>query len=311
VAHPNELHRALRVLSNVVEVEDLEKFYGKKCAVAGISFSVSSGEIVALLGPNGAGKTTTIEILEGLRRRDAGRVLVLGRDPERRDRRLSTYVGVVPQSTGIDGELTVSETLRLYASFYKPRRSVDGLMDEVGLIDCEGVRLSELSGGQRRRVDLALALVGDPCFLFLDEPTTGLDPAARRSTWHVISKLREQGVAVLLTSQYLEEVQQLADRVIVMRSGAIVANNAPESIVGPSGQVAIVSFHIDADEILPAGPWQRVPSERGSVELITEQPTEALRVLTAWATGRGSELAGLEVRHRSLEERYLELTADP
>jgi ABC-2 type transport system ATP-binding protein len=294
-----------------VEVEALEKSYGRKRAVAGISFSVSAGEIVGLLGPNGAGKTTTVEILEGLTRRDAGRVLVLGRDPEKRDRRLRAYIGVVLQSAGIDGELTVFETLRLYAAMYTPRRSTREVVRDVGLTDCEHMRLSNLSGGQRRRVDLALALVGNPSVLFLDEPTTGLDPAARRATWHVIAKLREQGVAVLLTSHYLEEVQQLADRVIVMRAGNIVANDAPQSIVGTSGHVTIISFQTNGDGTLPTGPWRRVPSEDGLTELTTEEPTEALRVLTVWAADRGVELANLEVRQRSLEERYLELTTDP
>jgi ABC-2 type transport system ATP-binding protein len=298
-------------VSDAIVVEGLEKSYGQRQAVSGISFSVHSGEIVGLLGPNGAGKTTTIEILEGLRGRDAGEVWVLGRDPKKRDRRLNVAIGVVPQSSGLDDELTVRETIRLYASFYRRRRNFDDVIEDVGLGDFERTRLASLSGGLRRRVDLALAIVGQPRVLFLDEPTTGLDPAARRKTWEVIANLRAAGTAILLTSHYLEEVQYLADRVIVMRSGRIVANDEPDRIGGPPDLSVVIDFRDDAGTGLPAGPWERVPSRQGTVELVTDDATEAVRILSMWAVSRGEKLENLEVRHRSLEERYLELTAEP
>jgi ABC-2 type transport system ATP-binding protein len=296
-------------MNEAIVVEDLEKAYGSHRAVAGISFSVGAGEIVGLLGPNGAGKTTTIEILEGLRRRDSGSVRVLGRDPEQRELRLNALVGVVPQSSGIDGELTVRETVKLYTSFYRDRALVSEILRDVGLEECERARLSTLSGGQRRRVDLALALVGNPRVLFLDEPTTGLDPAARRRIWAVISSRRALGVAVLLTSHYLDEVQHLADRVVVMRGGRIVANDTPAGIVGTSGRVVVISFHATSAN-LPSGPWHCESLGNGTVELTTEDPTDSMRMLLDWAAEVGIDLENLEVRQRSLEERYLELTGD-
>jgi ABC-2 type transport system ATP-binding protein len=298
-------------VNDAIVVEGLEKSYGRRRAVAGISFSVRTAEIVGLLGPNGAGKTTTIEILEGLRGRDAGEVSVLGRDPKKRDRRLNVAIGVVPQSSGIDGELTVRETMRLYSSFYRGRRSVDDVIEVVGLRAFETTRLSSLSGGLRRRVDLALAIIGNPSVLFLDEPTTGLDPAARRKTWEVIAGLRAAGTAILLTSHYLEEVQFLANRVIVMRAGTIVANDEPDRIGGSPDLSVFIDSRCDDGAALPVGPWERVPASPGVVELVTDDATESVRILSTWAVSRGVKLEGLEVRHRSLEERYLELTAEP
>ena len=296
-------------MNEAIVVEDLEKAYGSHRAVAGISFSVGAGEIVGLLGPNGAGKTTTIEILEGLRRRDSGSVRVLGRDPEQRELRLNALVGVVPQSSGIDGELTVRETVKLYTSFYRDRALVSEILRDVGLEECERARLSTLSGGLRRRVDLALALVGNPRVLFLDEPTTGLDPAARRRIWAVISSRRALGVAVLLTSHYLDEVQHLADRVVVMRGGRIVANDTPAGIVGASGRIVVISFRA-TNATLPIGPWHCAFLGNGMVELTSDDPTESLRMLLDWAAEIGIDLENLEVRQRSLEERYLELTGE-
>ena len=297
-------------MTNVVEVRDLEKSYGDLRAVQGVSFTVAEGEVVGLLGPNGAGKTTTVEILEGLRRRDAGNVLVLGRDPGKRDRWLASRVGVVPQSAGIDEVLSVRRVVALYASFYRSHSPVEKILEEVGLHGCENQRMGHLSGGQRRRVDLALALVGDPRVLFLDEPTTGLDPAARRRTWDAIAHLRERGVAVLLTSHYLDEVQHLADRVIVLRSGRIVADDVPDRIAGQGRRAAIITFRIEVGAELPAGPWGSTSGPHGVTTLVTEDPTEAMRVLTSWAVDRGVELEDLEVRRPSLEDRYLELTGD-
>lgn len=297
-------------MSDAIVVEGLEKAYGQRRAVAGISFSVRTGEIVGLLGPNGAGKTTTIEILEGLRDRDAGEVQVLGRDPKTRDRSLNDEIGVVPQSSGIDGELTVRETIRLYASFYRKRCDIDDVVEDVGLEGFERTRVSSLSGGLRRRVDLALAITGRPSVLFLDEPTTGLDPAARRKIWDVIVNLRAAGTAILLTSHYLDEVQFLANRVIVMRGGHIVANDEPGRIGGPPELSVFIDFRDDGIP-LPRGPWSRISSPHGTVELVTDDATEAIRILSTWAVSRGVKLKDLEVRHRSLEERYLELTAEP
>lgn len=297
-------------MTNVVEVDGLQKSYGSRRAVRGMSFTVAEGEVVGLLGPNGAGKTTTVEILEGLCRRDAGTVLVLGRDPGKRDRWLTSRVGVVPQSAGIDEVLSVHGVVKLHASFYRPRRSVDELIEEVGLEECATQRLAHLSGGQRRRVDLALALVGDPKVLFLDEPTTGLDPAARRRTWDVIARLRDRGAAILLTSHYLDEVQQLADRVIVLRAGQIVADDAPDRIAGHSEHEAVITFRVEDSPELPAGPWELASGPHGTTMLATEDPTEAMRVLATWAVEAGLELEDLEIRRPSLEERYLELTGE-
>lgn len=297
-------------MRDVISVESLEKSYGKHKAVDGLSFSVVGGEIVALLGPNGAGKTTTIEILEGLSRADAGVVRVLGRDPGRRDRSLADHIGVVLQQVGIDEVLTVREVISLHASLYRRRRDVDILISETGLSDCARQRIGELSGGLRRRVDLALALVGDPSVLFLDEPTTGLDPAARRSTWSNIARLKERGVAVLLTSHYLEEVQALADRVVVMRKGRLIANDTPEHIAGDADQGALISFRIRDGLVLPSGAWEELPRRHDEILLSTNEPTEALRTLINWATGLAIELQDLEVRRPSLEDRYLELTGE-
>jgi ABC-2 type transport system ATP-binding protein len=295
-------------MTNVVEVEGLQKSYGSRRAVREMSFTVAEGEVVGLLGPNGAGKTTTVEILEGLRRRDAGTVSVLGHDPGKRNRWLTSRVGVVPQQAGFDEVLSVRGVVKLYASFYRPRRSVDEVIEEVGLNECAKQRLTHLSGGQRRRVDLALALVGDPRVLFLDEPTTGFDPAARRRTWDVIARLRDRGVAVLLTSHYLDEVQQLADRVVVLRAGQIVADDAPDRIAAHSGHGAVITFRIENAAALPVGPWELVSGTHGMTTLTTEDPTAAMRVLTTWAVECGLELDDLELRRPSLEDRYLELT---
>jgi ABC-2 type transport system ATP-binding protein len=298
-------------MADVVRVEGLQKSYGSRRAVSEISFTVAEGEVVGLLGPNGAGKTTTVEILEGLRKRDAGTVLVLGRDPGKRDRRLSACIGVVLQSEGIDDVLSVEEVVKLYASFYRPRCSVEEILEETGLCGCEQERLAHLSGGQRRRVDVALALVGDPRVLFLDEPTTGLDPAARRKTWDTITRLRDRGVAILLTSHYLDEVQQLADRVIVLRAGRIVGDDTPSHVAGHSGYEAVISFRIDDAIALPSGPWEPASVAHGVTTLVTEHSTEAMRVLTSWAVLHSVELEDLEMRRPSLEDRYLELTSEP
>ena len=298
-------------MSDVIEVRQLVKRYGPMAAVDGVSFSVAEGEVVGMLGPNGAGKTTTIEILEGFRSATDGEVRVLGRDPARGGRRLKSQVGVVLQSAGIDGSLTVAETVGLYAGFYRRRRPVTEVIAEVALEECAVRRVATLSGGQRRRLDLALALAANPRVLFLDEPTTGLDPAARRRTWDVIAGLRQEGVAVLLTSHYLDEVQRLADRVVVLHLGRVVAEGPPDRIGGRTEPASRITFRHTSSQELPPGPWVRLATaDAAAVVLATEDPTEAMHALTSWAVAHGIELAGLELHRPSLEDRYLELTEE-
>lgn len=297
-------------MPDVITVEGLQKAYGVRKAVDGLSFSVADGELVALLGPNGAGKTTTIEILEGLTRADSGLVRVLGRDPSRRDRWLADHIGVVPQQAGIDDSLRVREVVALHASFYRHRRDISEIIEQMDLVAVQRQRVGELSGGYRRRVELALAVVGDPKVLFLDEPTTGLDPAARRATWGNIARLKERGCAVLLTSHYLEEVQALADRVVVVRRGKLVANDTPLNITNEADHGAVISFRLQGATELPSGPWNQIQLVRGEVTIDSDDVTESLRSLLEWADGCGIDLEDLQVRRTSLEDRYLELTSD-
>ncbi|MBA2419838.1 MAG: ABC transporter ATP-binding protein [Thermoleophilaceae bacterium] len=274
-----------------VEVRGLTKRYGDVGAVRGVDFTVEAGEVFGLLGPNGAGKTTTVEILEGYRARTAGEVSVLGRDPERRDRALRERVGIVLQSTGMYRQVTVREALCHWASFYPRPRDVDEVIALVGLEGSRDVRTRRLSGGQLRRLDFALALVGDPELVFLDEPTTGFDPAARRTAWNVVRRLRELGKTVLLTTHYLEEAQALADRVAIIKDGVIVAE-------GPPGELGAGSSRYRVSYL----------SEGRRVELHTEDPTELLHRLTRDALARHERLEGLEVARPTLEDVYLELT---
>lgn len=296
--------------AEVVRVEHLTKDYGTVKALDDVNFVVREAEVVALLGPNGAGKTTTIEILEGMRAPSAGEVRVLGADPRRGGRRLRNRLGIVLQSAGIDATLTVSEAVRFYASFHRPRRPGRDVLEQVGLVESASIRVAALSGGQRRRLDLALALVGAPSLLFLDEPTTGLDPAARRRTWSVIELLRDQGVAIVLTSHYLDEVQRLAGRVIVLSEGRIVAQGPPRAIAGRTPAVATISFRTREGAVPRSGPWERVCEEHGLVLVETREPVEAVRVLLSWSADVGAELEDFEVRQPSLEDRYLRLTAE-
>jgi ABC-2 type transport system ATP-binding protein len=276
-----------------IEVEDLRKSYGPLEAVRGVSFAVERGEVFGLLGPNGAGKTTTVEILEGYRERSAGAVRVLGRDPQRRDRELQQRVGIVLQSCGFYPRVTVREALEHFSKAYDRPRDPRETIALVGLEDKADARTKELSGGQRRRLDLALALVGDPELVFLDEPTTGFDPAARRTAWGVVRTLKELGKTVLLTTHYLDEAQELADRVAIVKDGRMVA-------VGPPDQLA------------PDGGGYRVSylSAGRRVEHQTQDPTELLHRLTRDALARGERLEGLEVTRPTLEDVYLELTAE-
>ena len=276
-----------------IAVQDLRKSYEGNTALGGISFEVAEGEVFGLLGPNGAGKTTTVEILEGYRTRDAGDVTVLGFDPGEAPRAFRERIGVVLQQSELVSNLTVRELLRIFAGYYSQRRDVDEVLDLVGLADKKNARIKTLSGGQRRRVDLAVALVGDPDLVFLDEPTTGFDPAARRTAWDMIRSLRSLGKTILLTTHYLDEAQQLADRVAVIRSGAIVRLGTPEELIGAGGPVEI-RFRRNGEPIV----------------IETEEPTRALHELTSQALADGRELEQLEVRRPTLEDVYLELVQE-
>jgi len=281
------------VASAAIEVRDLRKDYGPVEAVRGVSFDVDRGEVFGLLGPNGAGKTTTVEILEGYRRRSAGDVRVLGHDPAERDRGMQQRVGIVLQSCGFYPRVTVREAVEHFSKAYERPRDAAETIDLVGLGEKADARTKDLSGGQRRRLDLALALVGDPELIFLDEPTTGFDPAARRTAWGVVRTLKELGKTVFLTTHYLEEAQALADRVAIVQAGQIVAEGPPDQL-GPGRSRYRVSYISDGSR----------------VEHQTDDPTELLHRLTRDAIARGERLDGLEVTRPTLEEVYLELTSE-
>lgn len=289
-----------------ITVAGLRKSYGATEAVRGISFEVAEGEVFALLGPNGAGKTTTVEILEGYRSRDAGSVSVLGMDPERGGSRFRERIGIVLQECGIDELLTVQEVMERQTGYYLSPRPVKEVIDLVGLEDKAQSRVRTLSGGQRRRLDLGLALAGDPALIFLDEPTTGFDPAARRNAWDLVKRLCSLGKTVLLTTHYMEEAQYLADRVAVIADGRFVAEGTPQSLGGRDTGSARISFALPDGLPLSALPLS-ARSEGAQVVIETEEPTRALHALTGWALERGLELQGLTVSRRSLEDVYLEL----
>lgn len=280
-------------MSRAVIVEGLEKAYGKVTAVRGVSFSIETGEIFGLLGPNGAGKTTTVEILEGYRTRDAGRVEVLGVDPAMAGADWRERIGVVLQSGSLYAQLTVVEILRLFGGYYERSRDVDEVIGIVGLEAKRRQRVHTLSGGQKRRLDLGLALVGDPELVFLDEPTTGFDPEARRRAWDTIRSLRDLGKTVLLTTHYLDEAERLCDRVAVLRDGEIAALGHPGELTGALPPTEI-RYRLNGEEIV----------------VHTEEPTRVLNELTAEALRNGVELEALEVRRPSLEDVYLSLTQE-
>ena len=297
---------------SVIEVEGLRKSYGDVQAVKGLSFSVDEGEIVAVLGPNGAGKTTTVEILEGYLTRDAGDVSVLGMDPAHGGTELRQRIGIVLQEVGVDPFLTVSEVLRKHSEYYRHPRDVAEVVSLVGLNEKATSRVKTLSGGQQRRLDVALGLIGDPELLFLDEPTTGFDPSARRQAWEIVRNLGDLGKTVLLTTHYMDEAQALADRVVVIADGRIVAEGTPQSIGGRAEADVTVEFRLPrgvAPADLPV-PVEAL-SDDGMVGLTTSEPTEVLHLLTSWARERPDpfELDGLTVTRPSLEDVYLALTA--
>ena len=293
---------------SVVEVQGLRKTYGDLEAVRGIDLSVESGEVFALLGPNGAGKTTTVEILEGYRERTAGEVRVLGHDPARRDRELRKRIGIVLQSTGVDPYLTVRETVALYAAYYPSPRNVDEVVEVVGLTEKRDARVIKLSGGLQRRLDVAIALAGDPELLFLDEPTTGFDPGARRNAWEIVRNLTGLGKTVLLTTHYMDEAQNLANRVAVIAKGEIVAEGPPSTLGGRDVAKSRIRFRVPSGGGDPPSFGGQVTRDGDGYELAADEPTRALHELTAWALERGVELEGLEVSRPTLEDVYLELT---
>jgi ABC-2 type transport system ATP-binding protein len=278
---------------SAIQVADLRKSYGSREVLHGISFEVRTGEVFALLGPNGAGKTTTVEILEGYRRRDAGDVRVLGDDPGRAGSEFRARIGIVLQSSAVYHLLTVREIVALFAGYYPSPRDPSEVIELVGLTEKRADRVRTLSGGQLRRLDLALALVGDPELVFLDEPTTGFDPAARRQAWETIRDLRSLGKSILLTTHYMEEAQRLADRVAILRGGEIVGTGSPRELLAEHAGVEI-----------------RYRRNGAEVVVATEEPTRVLHELTGKALAEGVELEGLEVHRRTLEDVYLELTRE-
>jgi ABC-2 type transport system ATP-binding protein len=299
-----------------IEIDGLRKSYGRFQAVRGLSLEVAEGEIFAFLGPNGAGKTTTVEILEGFRSRDAGDVRVLGVDPAHGDRAWRSRIGIVLQEGTAQPELTVRETLTLWAAYYPSPRPIEETIALAGLEEKADDRVGRLSGGQRRRLDVGLSLIGDPDLVFLDEPTTGFDPVARRAAWKVIAGLRDLGKTVFLTTHYLDEAQELADRVAIIKAGVIVAEGAPAELAGPGAGETEIAFVAPAGielRELPGG-VAAVTGDDGRARLRSERPTRLLAELCGWAAERGLELERLEVTRPSLEDVYLELVesgADP
>jgi ABC-2 type transport system ATP-binding protein len=293
--------------SVVVDVRGLKKSYGRLRAVAGVDLRIGRGEVFALLGPNGAGKTTTVEILEGYRHRDGGDVTVLGLDPGRQRARLKKRIGIVLQSTGVDRYLTVAETIAMYSGYYPQPRPVDEVIDVVGLAEKRDTRVVKLSGGQQRRLDVAIALAGDPELLFLDEPTTGFDPSARHEAWQVVKNLAALGKTVLLTTHYMDEAQYLADRVAVIAAGRIVAEGTPATLAGRDTVRATLSYRLPEGVTAPAalgGP----PSPEGLVDFTPDDLTAGLHQLTGWALEQSVSLDSLTIARPSLEDVYLQLT---
>jgi ABC-2 type transport system ATP-binding protein len=298
---------------DAVIVEDLTKRFGDFAAVDGVSFAVPAGQLVAVLGPNGAGKTTTLEMLEGFLAPSSGTIRILGQEPRRGGRAWRARVGLVLQSTSLDPELTVRETLELYAPLYPQPRRVDEILELIDLTDDAVSKVGTLSGGQRRRVDLAIGIIGRPEILFLDEPTTGLDPEARRRTWAAVENLTEEGSTVLLTTHYIDEAEQLADRVIVLAGGQIVTDTSPGELRATGGPPRIRLPLPDQARTGQLPPSLAAHLDRSRRELLirTADLAASLRELVAWADAEHLDLAGLEVGPPSLEDAYLALIGEP
>jgi ABC-2 type transport system ATP-binding protein len=306
---------AVQETDAAVHVRGLRKSYGDLRAVDGIDIEIKRGEIFALLGPNGAGKTTTVEILEGYRARDGGDVTVLGYDPGRQRQALKSRIGIVLQATGVDLYLTVAETIKMYSSYYPHPRPVDEVIALVGLEEKRNTRVVKLSGGQQRRLDVAIALAGDPELLFLDEPTTGFDPSARHEAWDVIKNLASLGKTVLLTTHYMDEAQYLADRVAVIAAGHIVAEGSPATLAGRDHAKARIRYRLPdgaaAAAVTPPDGPAGTAVQDGYIEIVPEDLVGALHGLTGWAIEHGIALDGLQIIRPSLEDVYLQLTGPP
>jgi len=292
-----------------IRVRGLRKAYHAVEAVRGVDFDVAEGEVFGFLGPNGAGKTTIVEILEGYRQRSAGEVAVLGHDPAKGERALRERIGIVLQETGVERFLKVAEVLELYCGYYRRPRPVDELLALTGLEVKRNEVVKELSGGQRRRLDLALGLAGDPDLIFLDEPTTGFDPTARREAWEIIRNLRSLGKTIFLTTHYMDEAQALADRVAVIAAGRIVAEGPPDQLAGRDSATEIRFVPVPGVALPDLAPATATVDAQGEV-IRTQEPTVTLNVLTGWALDRGVTLDGLTVARPTLEDVYLELTAE-
>lgn len=293
---------------DAIEVRNLRKSYAGTIAVDGISFEVARGEVFALVGPNGAGKTTTVEILEGHRRRSGGEVSVLGFDPATGGREYRERVGIVLQEAGMDEEFSVAELVELYAGFYPSPRRVDEVIELVGLAGKRDARTKTLSGGQRRRLDLALGLIGDPELIFLDEPTTGFDPSARRRAWDVVAQLCEGGTTVLLTTHYMEEARVLADRVGVIAAGNLVAVGTPDELSRAAGESRRIRFTLPPrTEVADLPALDGLDVDGQTVEVASTAPTEDLHELTRWALQRDVLLEDLTLALPSFEDTYLQL----
>jgi ABC-2 type transport system ATP-binding protein len=292
-----------------IEVIGLRKTYGPLVAVDGLDLLVRTGEVVALLGPNGAGKTTAVEILEGYRKADAGTVRVLGMDPQSGGRAFRERIGVVLQEAGFEESFTPRELIRLHAGYYPRPRSVDDVIRLTGLEEKADARVRTLSGGQRRRLDLALGIVGNPEMIFLDEPTTGFDPSARRNAWEVVDGLRDLGATVLLTTHYLDEAEHLADRVVIMDHGRLVAVGTPADLAAQARSGTVISFRlprgVSTADLPTVGTERRVAGT--VVEVRTSSATADVATLAAWALARGQEFEGLTLTRPSLEDVYLDL----
>jgi ABC-2 type transport system ATP-binding protein len=290
-----------------IVVEDLRKSFGNVHAVKGVTFSVDEGECVALLGPNGAGKTTTLEVLEGYLQRDGGTVQVLGADPAKGDRHWREQIGIVLQGTAVDPYLTASESLARTADFYPNPRPVAEVMELVGLTEKADAKVKQLSGGQRRRLDVAFGIIGRPHLLFLDEPTTGFDPSARRGAWELVDNLRSLGTTIMLTTHYMDEAQALADRIVIIGSGQVVAQGTPDDLGGRDTAALHLRFRLPdgVDPALLPVPVSR--DKHGAYELSTTDDLRVLHQLTGWALDHGVELEGLVASRPSLEDTYLSL----